>query len=126
MSESEIDHPARENVLFTCWTTVSSEAEARKIADALVSEGIAACVQIDGPIQSVYSWNDQICSSTELRLWIKILASRLEQAQKRVFELHSYDTPQWIELEASKVEEKYLKWAKEASNFRGFQKSEPI
>ncbi len=48
------------------------------------------------------------------------------QARTRIKELHPYETPQWIETEAEKVDEKYLIWVKEASNFLRFRKREPI
>ena len=112
--------------LFVCWTTVETESDARSIANALIDENIAACVQIDGPIQSIYNWEGKRCSSTEYRLWIKVFEYRLETAWKRVQSLHSYDTPQWIEVEVAKVDEKYLNWVEEASNLRGFHQKEPI
>ncbi len=92
----------------------------------MVDEGIAACVQIDGPIHSVYKWEGKRCASSEYRLWIKVLESQLEATRERVQKLHPYDIPQWIEIEAAKVDEKYLKWVQDASNLRGFQNLEPI
>jgi periplasmic divalent cation tolerance protein len=104
----------------------ASAGQPSTIANALVDEGLAACVQIDGPIESLYIWEGKRCQSTEYRLWIKVLETHLSAARERVKSLHSYETPQWIEVEAIKVDEKYLNWAKEASNLRGFQKPEPI
>lgn len=52
--------------------------------------------------------------------------NRLEAARKRAQSLHSYDTPQWIEVEVAKVDEKYLNWVEEASNLCGFHQKEPI
>lgn len=114
------------DVLFICWTTLSSKEEAISFANAFVDEGIAACAQIDGPIRSIYYWDGERCCSTEYRLWLKVTASHIQRARERVNDLHPYDTPQWIETEAAEVDEKYLKWVKEASNLRGFQKPETI
>ena len=105
---------------------MESEAQARSLARSLIDDGIAACVQWEGPVHSVYQWEGKTCESTEWRLWIKVLESRLPAARKRIDSTHPYETPQWIEVEAAKVDEKYLKWAGEASNLRGFQKPEPI
>ena len=123
--QESLPTPPREK-LRICWTTVENEHDAQTIANALVDEGLAACVQIDGPIESLYIWEGKRCQSTEYRLWIKVLETHLSAARERVKSLHSYETPQWIEVEAIKVDEKYLNWAKEASNLRGFQKPEPI
>ncbi len=115
-----------EGALFTCWTTAPNEETARSIAKAFVDLRIAACAQIDGPLTSIYVWEGKRCESREYRLWLKIVDSRIDAARECIRELHPYDTPQWIENEATKVDEKYLKWAKDASNLRGFQKPEPI
>ena len=48
-------------------TTTDSQAVAEAIANELISNKLAACVQIDGPIKSVYVWEDQLESSQELR-----------------------------------------------------------
>jgi len=125
MADPDSSNSPESDSLFTCWTTVSSEEEALSIANALVLDGIAACVQIDGPIMSIYQWEGERCCSPEYRLWLKIVAAQLPMARKRVAELHPYDTPQWIENEAAQVDEKYLNWAREASNLRGFQNREP-
>ncbi len=111
--------------LFICWTTVPSKEDGLTIANAFVNEGIAACVQLDGPISSIYTWEGKRCCATEYRLWLKVSGGRLEQARTRINELHPYDTPQWIETEATKVDEKYLIWVKEASNLHRFYKREP-
>jgi len=92
----------------------------------LIDERLAACSQWEGPVNSVYNWEGKRCESKEYRLWIKALSTRLTAVRKRCLELHPYETPQWIEVEAAKVDEKYLKWAGEASNLRGFQTPEPI
>lgn len=126
MTDPQHSQPASDATLYTCWTTVPTESDAQRIAQALVDEQIAACVQIDSPIQSVYLWEGERQSSEEYRLWIKTLAPLKTAARERVRALHPYDTPQWIEIRSAEVDEKYLKWAKEASNLRGFPNSEPI
>lgn len=125
MTDLDTKNPSKPDSLYTCWTTVSTEEEGLSIANAFVGEGIAACVQLDAPIRSIYNWDGERCCSTEYRLWFKVLGKQLDQARTRIKELHPYDTPQWIETEAAKVEEKYLIWAKEASNFLRFRKPEP-
>jgi len=126
MAQPNSEDPHKTDSLFICWTTVSTEEEGLAIANAFVGERIAACVQIDGPTTSIYNWDGERCSTTEFRLWLKILGSHLPQARTRIKELHPYETPQWIETEAEKVDEKYLIWVKEASNFLRFRKREPI
>ena len=113
-----------DTTLFVCWTTFDSADEARDFGQELVAKGIAACAQLDSPIESMYQWEGKDCQSQEFRLWLKILEPCLPAARECLAGAHPYDTPQWIECRAEEVEEKYLKWAKDASNFHGFQKQE--
>ena len=52
-------------------TTAGSREEAEKIANALVHRELAACVNILGPIASVYRWKGKIEFSSEFLLVIK-------------------------------------------------------
>ena len=106
--------------LYVCWTTVSTREQGESVARVLVDQQIAACVQIDGPISSFYRWDGEVQNDQEFRLWIKCVGEALPDAEKLTREHHPYDTPQWVCVEADKVEEKYLKWAKDVSNLRGF------
>jgi periplasmic divalent cation tolerance protein len=79
------------------------------MARALVEERLAACVQIDGPILSTYSWQGNIEQSTEFRLTVKTCRSKLEALLVSINKLHPYETPEvlWFEVSAS---EGYTKW----------------
>ena len=91
-------------------TTASSRAEAELIADALVDGGIAACVQIVGPIRSVYRWQGKIERDEEFLCLIKSRTERFEAIRDCVCELHSYDEPQIIMLKIEAGSESYLRW----------------
>lgn len=97
------------------WTTVDSAEAARKLADRLIEEKLAACVQIDGPMQAVFPWKERVECETEFRLWIKTrfaLANDLEAFLKHE---HPYDTPQWIAVPASAVADDYRQWVGEST-----------
>lgn len=104
--------------MHLCYTTVSNKTEATRLARLSVESGLAACAQISEPIESIYRWNDVIETQTEYRIVFKILDSHLEALEKTICEAHSYETPQWIAVKATKVSEKYLNWAKEVSTLR--------
>lgn len=93
-------------------TTCASKDEARYIANVLVKEKLAACVQLN-EIESIYFWKDEICSDNETLLSIKTKKELFLKVQSRILELHSYDIPQIIELEISNISEDYLKFIKE-------------
>lgn len=93
-------------------TTCASRQEARYIANILVKERLAACVQLN-EIESIYFWKDEICSDNETLLSIKTKKELFSKVQSIILELHSYDVPQIVEIEISNISEDYLKFIKE-------------
>lgn len=90
--------------------TVGSTDEAEQIASTLVEERLAACVNVVGPIRSIYRWEGAVQRDTEQLLIIKIRAAAFPQVEARVRELHSYDTPEVIALPIDDGSRKYLDW----------------
>lgn len=97
--------------MLIAWTTVSSRRDAEKLAQFAVSAKLAVCVQIDGPITSVYRWQGNVEQSTEFRLTFKLLPSHVADLETHVLQQHPYDVPEWIVVPASQIGEKYLSWA---------------
>jgi periplasmic divalent cation tolerance protein len=91
-------------------TTAANRAEAEKIADALVEGEIAACVNIVGPIRSVYRWEGKIENVEEFLLLIKTWSDAYDRVEAAIKELHSYDLPECIALRVEKGSEQYLEW----------------
>jgi periplasmic divalent cation tolerance protein len=91
-------------------TTSGSEAEARKIAQALVERRLAACVNIVPRIQSVYRWEGKVEQAEEFLLLIKTVKAREEQVGAAICELHSYDVPECIAIPIESGSAEYLKW----------------
>lgn len=90
-------------------TTVGSREEGDRIATALITEGLAACVNLL-PIQSLYRWQGKICKDEEIQLIIKTDLNRFDALQSRLMELHSYDLPELIALPIIQGSEAYLHW----------------
>jgi periplasmic divalent cation tolerance protein len=101
--------------MYVAWTTVAQKSQAEALAASVVSQGLAACVQIEGPIVSFYRWNGQLERSEEYRLSLKCTADQLAGLERWVFAHHPYETPEWIVVRAEHVGEKYLSWAKATS-----------
>ena len=95
--------------------TVGSLAQGERIADALVTEELAACVNIVGPIRSVYRWEGRVQRDEELLLIIKTRAELFAQLEARVRALHSYQTPEVIALPITAGAELYLNWLRGAT-----------
>jgi periplasmic divalent cation tolerance protein len=91
-------------------STAGAEQQARSIARRLVDERLAACVNIVGPIRSVYRWRDAVEDEPEFLLLIKTRASLLGRVERRVIELHSYEVPEVLTLALSGGSAAYLGW----------------
>ena len=96
-------------VLVTC----GSEDEAIKIANALVEEHLAACVNLIAPIRSIYRWEGKIWDEKEWLLIIKTQKDRFEELEKKVKSLHSYSVPEIISLPVTEGSSAYLNWIRE-------------
>ena len=95
--------------------TVGSEEQGQQIANALVTEQLAACVNIVGPITSTYRWEGKVEHERELLLMIKTRAALFPAVEARVKALHSYALPEVIALPVSAGSEPYLEWLRGAT-----------
>jgi periplasmic divalent cation tolerance protein len=95
-------------------STAGSKDEASKIATALVEEKLAACVNILGPILSIYRWQGNVDRAEEFLLLIKTTGEFSQRVQTRIAELHSYDLPEAIEVEITGGSSEYLRWIVES------------
>jgi periplasmic divalent cation tolerance protein len=90
--------------------TAANREEAGRIAEELVSERLAACVQILPEIQSVYRWQGKVERATEVLLLAKTTCDKFQELDRRVREIHSYETPEIVALPVTAVSEPYLRW----------------
>lgn len=93
-------------VLCTC----ANREEADRLANALVSEQLAACANILPQIRSVYRWQGAIEQADEILILIKTSEKVFPQLRDRILELHSYDTPEVIALPIADGSSAYLEW----------------
>src|SRR5271157_2997369 len=91
-------------------TTISSKDGAEKLAQQLVERRVAACVNIVGPIRSVYRWKQKIEHEEEYLLLIKTTTEHAAQLQAVLEELHPYELPEYVELAVDGGSEEYLAW----------------
>ena len=91
-------------------TTAASREEAQRIARALVDARDAACVNIVGPIESVYRWKGEVETAAEWLLLVKTTAAAVEQVRESLGRLHSYELPECIEIPIEGGSAEYLAW----------------
>ena len=95
-------------------STTGSREEARKIARALVERKLAACVNIVGPLESVYRWKGAVETSEEFLLIIKTTGAAYARARDLIRLLHSYELPECVQLSIEDGLPKYLEWIGES------------
>jgi periplasmic divalent cation tolerance protein len=91
-------------------TTTDKREDAERISKAIVENRLAACVQITGPIISIYWWKDSMEENEEWRLIIKTrnnLYPKLEQAIKN---FHPYEVPEIVAVPIIAGNKDYLDW----------------
>ena len=90
--------------------TAGSQEEAERIAQSLVAEMLAACVNVVPGVTSIYRWEGEVQRDQE---WLLVAKSRrdvLDRLIERVQEIHSYDVPEIIALPLAGGSEPYLRW----------------
>jgi len=95
-------------------TTTGSEQEAERISAALVERRLAACVQVIGPISSRYRWQGKLEHEREWLCLAKTEASRYDEVEAAIRELHSYDEPEIVAKPIVAGSEGYLAWISES------------
>lgn len=94
-------------------TTCDNEDVADRIALVLVERGLAACVNIDHNVRSVYRYKGEVQDQSEIRLMVKFPARNADAIESFIKANHPYETPEWIVLRPESVCQKYLEWATE-------------
>jgi periplasmic divalent cation tolerance protein len=92
------------------FVTVPTRADGERIGEALVGERLAACVNVLGPVRSIYRWQGEVCRDDEHVLMIKCTRARYAALEARVKALHTYDVPEVIALPIEMGSAAYLAW----------------
>ena len=91
-------------------STVGSRVEAEKMATTLVSERVVACVNVVGGLTSIYRWEGEVQNESEVLMILKTAEDRLDDAIRRLKELHPYDVPEIVVLDPERGWPAYLSW----------------
>jgi len=91
-------------------TTLPSSADAAAFARALVSERLAACVNLHSEMTSVYRWEDAVSEDTERQIVIKTSRAQVVPLRERLRDLHPYDVPEFVVVPIIDGSDAYLRW----------------
>jgi len=92
------------------FTSTEKREDAEKIAEALLENRLAGCVQIVGPILSTYWWKNRIETAGEWLCFIKSRRDLFEELERAIKEIQSYETPEIIAIPIIAGSKDYLEW----------------
>ena len=98
------------NEVLLVLTNLPDRAAAERIADTLVTEGVAACVNVLAECASVYRWKGKLEHAREVPLLIKTTRAIYPQLESMLRKLHPYEVPEIIALPVSAGLPEYLNW----------------
>ena len=91
-------------------TNVPDRTVATALAKALLDDRIAACVNIGGPVESIYHWRGRIETGEEIPVVIKTRSVLYSEVEAAVRKIHPYDTPEIIAIPVVDGDARYLAW----------------
>lgn len=91
-------------------TNAPDAATAQALAQALIDERLAACVNLLAPCTSIYRWQGAVEQATEIPMLIKTTRRRWNALEARLLELHPYDVPELVALTPSAISAAYSGW----------------
>lgn len=95
--------------------TVPDQKTALSIAEQLVDQQVAACVNITSPVTSVYRWEGNLESNDELLLLVKTTQARYQALETLLRSLHPYELPEIIAVPVEQGLNEYLKWVEQCT-----------
>jgi len=91
----------------------SSRKEAIRIAQAVVKEKLAACVNILSPVTSIFRWKGKVQRSRETLLIVKTTERRYPGLERLIRSLHSYEVPEIVALRINRGLSQYTAWVEQ-------------
>jgi periplasmic divalent cation tolerance protein len=104
----EVSQTRRETLLVL--TNLPDEASAHALATSLVTEGLAACVNVLAPCRSIYRWQGKMEDAQEMPLLIKTTAERYPALEAAIRARHPYELPEIIAVPIAHGLPEYLDW----------------
>lgn len=92
------------------YCTVPNKREGREIAKRLIEYKLVACVNIIDKVESVFSWDGEMCEEKEALMIIKTRKDHFTKINHAIQKLHSYNVPEVIAMPVAHADETYLKW----------------
>ena len=98
-------------ILCTC----PDREMAEQIANSLVDQGLAACINLMPPVTSIYTWQGQRETADEILLLIKTSRERYGDLEQAILSLHPYELPEIIAVPVEQGLTGYLNWVEQCT-----------
>lgn len=99
--------------IVTVYAVFGSEEEARRIGRLCIEERLAACVNLLGPVHSIYRWQGEIEEAGEVAALFKTTGEGANALIARIAELHSYEVPAAVVWPIADSLDAYRAWVEE-------------
>jgi periplasmic divalent cation tolerance protein len=99
-------------IVLTPWPAASDPAA---LASTLVSERLAACVNVLPPMDSIYAWRGAVERERERQVIMKTTTARLDVLERRLAELHPYEVPEFLVVPLAGGSPAYLAWLRDST-----------
>ena len=96
--------------LLLVMTSLPDQAAAKALAKRLIESKLAACVQLQPGVQSIYRWEGRICEEQETVLVAKTTAVQWPEISAYIKQNHPYDVPEIIAQPMTHSDSDYARW----------------
>jgi len=108
--------PIQEKDLLVVVTSLPNIETATALAKALVEQHLAACVQLQEGLYSIYRWEGKLCEEQEVLLSAKTVAQQWEEICHFIKEAHPYDLPEILAYSPEQYDQQYGQWVSSEVN----------
>jgi periplasmic divalent cation tolerance protein len=119
MATEQPPHPSPFPFHLVVTTTLPTEDQARAVAEAAARERLAACAQVQGPIQSTFHWQGAIDHATEWYCHCKTTRAAYPALERLIKSMHPYEVPEIIAAPIAVGYQPYLLWIEQEVRVRG-------
>ena len=101
--------------VVSVYAVFANDEEAERVGRTVVEERLATCINILGPIRSIYRWKGSIESAAEVAVILKTTEATANALIARIAALHSYDVPCIVTWPVDKVLASYAEWVEDST-----------